>query len=253
MPVEFTVGMRLVNSAGGFDRVIEHIDGDRIGYRVVAGAKTEPKVNLLCWTTHKRLRWWVKREASGSTEPIIRGRGFNKVVEHAGFVELILTDSRGLEMARTKVSAVDLPKLQEVGRRWYANRRTANSGQYVETRLSGPGPRVLGLARLVLDAPDGMFVDHINGDTLDNRRENLRVVTPSQNSQNRPADRDSSTGVKNVCWDKSTKRFRTYLMIKGKNHNLGYYDTLEEAAEVVRKARLTMHTHSPDHGPGRTA
>ena len=80
--------------------------------------------------------------------------------------------------------------------------------------------------RLILDLgpDDELVVDHINGDPLDNRDENLRVVTQSQNMINRKRNKDTNTGVKGVML-KENGKFQAYIC-------LGTFDTLEEAKAV---------------------
>lgn len=54
--------------------------------------------------------------------------------------------------------------------------------------------------RLIMNAPDGLQVDHRNHNGLDNRRENLRICTNTENSRNRRIRRDNTTGFKGVHW-----------------------------------------------------
>jgi hypothetical protein len=77
--------------------------------------------------------------------------------------------------------------------------------------------------------PDGMQVDHINGNKLDNRRENLRFATASENCINRYNDREyRGASRKNAKWQST---FR--------GEYLGVYETREMAAEVARQARAS--------------
>jgi hypothetical protein len=71
-------------------------------------------------------------------------------------------------------------------------------------------------------------VDHINNNTLDNRRSNLRVATRAQNNQNRRGFRGSVSKFKGVS--KSGNRWRAQICKDGKNHLLGIFQTEEEAA-----------------------
>lgn len=87
--------------------------------------------------------------------------------------------------------------------------------------------------------PEGQ-IDHINGIRSDNRIENLRVVTPRMNSQNRrTADKGSKTGFLGVS--RNGKGFRAEIKYGGKNHHLGTYRTPEEAHYVYVQAKRIHH------------
>jgi hypothetical protein len=81
------------------------------------------------------------------------------------------------------------------------------------------------------------MADHVNGNTLDNRRENLRVVTPTENQLNRRGARsDSRSGVRGVCWHGQTGRWTaTY-----RGRYLGIFPTIEEAAATYAEASKTL-------------
>lgn len=90
------------------------------------------------------------------------------------------------------------------------------------------------LHRLVTKAPEGFEVDHINHDTLDNTDSNLRVVTVSENQQNRKgATKKSISGVRGVNWNKHAKKWTARIKIDSKPTTIGYFDTIEEAESAV--------------------
>ncbi|MBO5484350.1 MAG: HNH endonuclease [Lachnospiraceae bacterium] len=90
--------------------------------------------------------------------------------------------------------------------------------------------------QLVIDCPDGMVRDHINRDRLDNRRCNLRIVSPRRNSLNSGMNKNNTSGVKGVY--RSRNKWVAQIVSNGKNHYLGSYDSIEEASDVRRKAEI---------------
>ncbi|MEK6291064.1 MAG: HNH endonuclease [Paraburkholderia tropica] len=112
---------------------------------------------------------------------------------------------------------------------------TAHSKGYVRrTRLVSNKPRkfvTVYLHRAIMECPEGYEVDHINGDPLDNRRANLRIVLRKQNAQNISAVRGRAghRGVESNVWG----RFMARAQCNGKRVYLGVFATAEEAAAVV--------------------
>lgn len=92
---------------------------------------------------------------------------------------------------------------------------------------------------------DGMYIDHINGDSLDNRLCNLRVIHPSDSSLNLATRRRSKTGVAGVSFVKG--KFESRVTKDGKPHYLGRFETLEEAKNAQNKLREKFGFHV-NHG-----
>lgn len=121
-------------------------------------------------------------------------------------------------------------------------------------RFEGPkgAHRMVYMHRAVLDAQPGQRVDHINGDRLDNRRENLRLVSGSQNQQNRRLASHSTSGYKGVCWHRGTRKWHTRITVNRKRIHLGYYEDLETAALVYdAAARLFFGEYARPNYPDR--
>lgn len=99
------------------------------------------------------------------------------------------------------------------------------------------------LHRAIMEPGPGQEVDHINGDRLDNRRENLRVVTHSENAANLHTV-DNKNGLRGVTEHLNTdrskrrKRFQACVTIRGRKKSLGYYFTAKEAGEVAARWRI---------------
>ncbi len=92
----------------------------------------------------------------------------------------------------------------------------------------------------VLDDP-AVRVDHINGDTLDNRRSNLRIATHAENLRNRGKPGNNKSGYKGVCYDKNRNKWHSCISYRGRQINLGRFDTPEAAARAYDEAALIYH------------
>lgn len=82
--------------------------------------------------------------------------------------------------------------------------------------------------RLILDAPEHLQVDHINGNALDNRKSNLRLVTNQQNCWNKTELPRNTSGFRGVSRHRAN-RWRAYIAYGGKQVSLGTYKDKEEA------------------------
>lgn len=97
------------------------------------------------------------------------------------------------------------------------------------------------LHRLVIGAEKGEVIDHINGNKLDNRRENLRRTTHQRNAQNlQGAQKNNKLGLRGVWQCRKTGRFRAAATVNGKKQYAGYFDTHDEAAAAAAALRTSL-------------
>ena len=142
-----------------------------------------------------------------------------------------------IHLTQGKIATIDAMDLFLVeGISWYFNRGYARGNIYING-----GQKCIKLHRLIMSAPDGMEVDHINLDKLDNRRCNLRLATAAQNQRNRPAYSTNTSGYKGVMWHKGANKWRARIVCGGKKHSLGLYESKELAYEAYCNAAKQMH------------
>lgn len=96
---------------------------------------------------------------------------------------------------------------------------------------------VMGISKI----KKGYYVDHINHQPryehkIDNRKQNLRIVTPSQNTMNSNIRSNNKTKVTGVYYDKSRKKWKANIKINYKTISLGRFDNFENAVIARKKA-----------------
>lgn len=121
----------------------------------------------------------------------------------------------------TMVSVEDAHFLQE--RAWCAE--VAGRKVYAVS-----GREYFKLHRVVLQNETEMLCDHKNGNGLDNRRDNLRLATDRQNSQNMRKARNKTSQFKGVCWDKQRNKWESKIRVDGIRQRLGFFSDEVEAA-----------------------
>ncbi len=104
------------------------------------------------------------------------------------------------------------------------------SGYAARWRRIDGKKRLVYMHTVINQTPEGGITDHINRNKLDNRRENLRTVSHSVNNSNINIRQANVSGMSNVWWDKSRRKWRVYTGKKeGKNKFIGAYFCLERA------------------------
>lgn len=156
---------------------------------------------------------------------------------------IIITPKRG-EAIKTLVDSECLGKVSQIPHSWFisGSRKTNPECTYIG------GYDLFGtfvfLHRLIMDAPIGLEVDHINKNTLDNRSCNLRLVSHKENMQNRRMQRNNTSGVRGVWWDKKSNKWRACIRKDGKTIHLGTFSTIDDAEKVVIEARKVYLPYS---------
>lgn len=118
---------------------------------------------------------------------------------------------------------------------------------YIRIKISGKGHLAHRLAWLHLYGVwPSIDIDHKNLIRSDNRRENLREATDSQNRQNTLVHADNASGFKGVTlYPYKTRPARATIMVDYKQKHIGYFKTAEDAAQAYAVAAATLHSRNP--------
>lgn len=117
--------------------------------------------------------------------------------------------------------------------KWYQTETKLKTRIYTEiyTHIDN---KTIHIGRMIMNPPEGLVVDHINGDRFDNRKGNLRVVTQSENKLNHHYPQSSP--YPGVSWHRRVKKFQAYW----KNKYLGYFNSEKEAYKAVKKHKESL-------------
>ena len=144
--------------------------------------------------------------------------------------------NNGLEC---KVSLCDFHKAITFDHKWYGRYNKTNDAYYATASCK---PSTVQLHRYILGLEiisgerSKYHVDHINHDTLDNRRDNMRVTSSGNNSRSRKGKNSNNTsGYRNVC--KINDKWVVQLQVDGKNTKLGRFDDVDEAGAYAKEMR----------------
>jgi hypothetical protein len=143
-------------------------------------------------------------------------------------------------LPEVEVSEIDFEYLNKF--RWYKQK---NGYIYRFNYLNNANKKLVFIHREIMGFPQ-QFIDHINGDKTDNRRENLRLCNKSQNAANSKKNCKNTTGFKGVHLYKAklvsgkflNKPFTASVCVKYKSIHLGYFETAEKAAKAYDMAAV---------------
>ena len=135
----------------------------------------------------------------------------NEYIIHSDYVEIILYDKQGNKKEKTLIDLEDIEKVKDY-------KCGICSGNRVYILIDN---KSIMLSRFIMDIHNEEFdwnkvVDHINGNPLDNRKENLRIVTQSQNGMNQGLPSNNTSGHIGVHFNKKTNKWIAQIGVKGK-------------------------------------
>lgn len=145
-----------------------------------------------------------------------------------------------IPLTQNQFAIVDNEDFEWLSRwKWIAAKN--HYGGFAAIRKESITDKTIFMHRVIMNTPKGMDTDHKNHNTLDNKRENLRIATRAQSNQNTRKQKGCSSRYKGVYWYKDRKKWRALIRLDGKIHHLGYFISEKEAALVFQEAANKYH------------
>lgn len=152
----------------------------------------------------------------------------NECIDCDTYFEIIIYDNKCNEKCRSLIDKEDLNLIQN--KKW-----STNKDNYV---ISGSTKPFIYLHRLIMNVDD-KYVDHINGDTLDNRKSNLRIVSNSDNLKNRvKLPKSNTSGILGVRFRKDRNKWYAEIQCNNQKINLGSYIEKDDAIKARLEAEI---------------
>ena len=148
-----------------------------------------------------------------------------------------------IQLTHGKVCIVDDEDFERLSKqKWHVTRNGATFYARGAIRQKDNRWRCILMHRFILNISDkSVFVDHKNRDTLDNRKENLRLCSPAQNSWNRQGKNQSTSVFKGVSWYKRWPSWKVQIWDCGKVLHLGYFKDEVLAAKAYDEKAKEIH------------
>lgn len=152
-----------------------------------------------------------------------------------------------ITLSQWYVATIDAEDVHLIDKwKWSANvhkRKDGSVGKVYAVRLdrANQNENQVRMHRVILCAADGIDVDHIDGDGLNNRRSNLRLATKMQNGRNRFIGANNTSGIKGVYQQKKSGRWIARIKVCGASIYLGSFPDAGQAAAAYAKASAEFH------------
>lgn len=156
----------------------------------------------------------------------------NEIILYDNYAEIVLYNNKGIEVARTVIDIEDVDKVKNY--KWHLRDDGYVSGTFGKKRKY--------LHHFIMDieklSRTGLEIDHQDRNKLNNRKNNLKLITISNNRFNINIQTNNNSGIRGVYWNKKMDKWRGQIFHNRKNIHLGYFDKLEDAIQARIDAEL---------------
>jgi hypothetical protein len=182
------------------------------------------KINTLCCKKHMH-QYEIYGKFLDINPRTIQDK--NEIILYFDYAEIILYNTKSEEIARTIIDIEFIDKVKNI--KWCFD------GIYCIGDTNNGG---ILLHRFILNLRDNdkNFVDHINRNSLDNRKNNLRLCNNEENSRNAKISKNNTTGIIGISFSKERKKYEAKINVKYKTINLGRYVDIKDAIIARLKA-----------------
>lgn len=159
----------------------------------------------------------------------------NKIILLENYAEIVINSPK-YGLLKIKIDLEDVEKIKDYS--WQI--RKSCSLLYVQAKIKNKIRTTIPLHRLIMNCPKGLVVDHINHDTLDNRKCNLRICTVAENNQNQKINKNNKTGFRGLSYDKKYNKYYAQISVSRKHYSKRF-NNIEDAKEwLINKRRELM-------------
>jgi len=157
--------------------------------------------------------------------------------EVCGDMTILYLSIKGGGFHKTLIDTSDLERVMEFVNTWYACFVKDTNSHYVRGQLTtNKKPSKIYLHRWLMNPPKNLKVDHINHDTLDNRRSNLRVCTNAENMRNATIRSNNTSGVTGVSWVIPISKWVARIRVNKIDIQIGCFKDFEDAVTARKRA-----------------
>lgn len=189
------------------------------------------RINVGVLVVEKAIKIFLQPDETSRT-PTNKGRRLEKIRDSFGWK--IVNNVKEIKLTKGLISIVDEEDFEVINHfKWRAQK--ARGKFYAAREDYSNGKRTVLMHRAIINAPNNLEVDHINGDTLDNRRVNLRLATTQQNQFNKKYPyKNNKLGIKGVYWHKKCNKYQASIRHNHRTIYLGLFESSTDADKAYR-------------------